>query len=42
MWPTKEKKQVIIPPQLRGLVSFSHSLYTLQHFYDKKSMTNSF
>lgn len=32
---------VIIPPQLRGLVSFSHSLYTLQHLYDKKGMTNS-
>lgn len=27
---------VIIPPQLRGLVFFSHSLYTLQHLYDKK------
>lgn len=26
----------VIPPQLRGLVSFSHSLYTLQHLYDKK------
>lgn len=36
------KQPVIIPPQLRGLVSFSHSLYTLQHLYDKKSMTNSF
>lgn len=30
------KQPVIIPPQLRGLVSFSHSLYTLQHLYDKK------
>lgn len=35
------KQPVIIPPQLRGLVSFSHSLYTLQHLYDK-NMTNSF
>lgn len=34
------KQPVIIPPQLRGLVSFSHSLYTLHHLYDKKSMTN--
>lgn len=30
------KQPVIIPPQLRGLVSFSRSLYTLQHLYDKK------
>lgn len=30
------KQPVIIPPQLRGLVSFSYSLYTLQHLYDKK------
>lgn len=30
------KQPLIIPPQLRGLVSFSHSLYTLQHLYDKK------
>lgn len=28
------KQPVIIPPQLRGLVSFSRSLYTL-HLYDK-------
>lgn len=31
-----DKQPAIIPPQLRGLVSFSHSLYTLQHLYDKK------
>lgn len=30
------KQPVIIPPQLRGLVFFSRSLYTLQHLYDKK------
>lgn len=36
------KQPVIIPPQLRGLVSFSHSLYTLQHLYDKKVGTNFF
>lgn len=36
------KQPVIIPPQLRGLVSFSRSLYTLQHLYDKKSRTNFF
>lgn len=36
------KQLVIIPPQLRGLVSFSHSLYTLQHLYDKKLWQISF
>lgn len=30
------KQPLLIPPQLRGLVSFSQSLYTLQHLYDKK------
>lgn len=33
------KQPVLIPPQLRGLVSFSHSLYTL-HLYDKKTKQN--